>query len=70
MLRLFFQIEALKELNKMTFENIARCMAVAIMGQPARERDIQVASDLAREKERSVLQMLKMSAVSCLLCAT
>ncbi|KAL6740466.1 hypothetical protein Aduo_013817 [Ancylostoma duodenale] len=55
------KIEALKELNKMTFENIARCMAVAIMGQPARERDIQLASDLAREKERSVLQMLKMS---------
>ncbi|KIH55116.1 RhoGAP domain protein [Ancylostoma duodenale] len=58
------KIEALKELNKMTFENIARCMAVAIMGQPARERDIQLASDLAREKERSVLQMLKMSPVS------
>ncbi|CAJ0601993.1 unnamed protein product [Cylicocyclus nassatus] len=55
------KIEALKELNKMTFENIARCMAVAIMGQPARERDIQLAADLAREKERSVLQMLKMS---------
>ncbi|KAK6749124.1 hypothetical protein RB195_001618 [Necator americanus] len=55
------KIEALKELNKMSFENIARCMAVAIMGQPQKERDIQIASESAREKERSVLQMLKMS---------
>ncbi|VDM62759.1 unnamed protein product [Angiostrongylus costaricensis] len=59
------KVEALKEMNKMTFENIARCMAIPIMGQGSYPRgDIRVASNDAREKERSVLQMLKMSSAS------
>ncbi|KJH47499.1 RhoGAP domain protein [Dictyocaulus viviparus] len=56
------KVEALKEVNRMSFENIARCMAIPIMGQTSYPRgDIHVASNDAREKERSVLQMLKMS---------
>uniref|UniRef100_W6NAU6 Protein kinase C and RhoGAP domain containing protein n=1 Tax=Haemonchus contortus TaxID=6289 RepID=W6NAU6_HAECO len=55
------KVEALKDVNKMSAENIARCLAIPIMGQTAYPRgDIHVASNDAREKERSVLQMLKM----------
>lgn len=58
------QVEALKDVNKMTAENIARCLAIPIMGQSSYPRgDIHVASNDAREKERSVLQMLRMSSV-------
>ncbi|KAK6037177.1 RhoGAP domain protein [Cooperia oncophora] len=56
------KVEALKDVNKMTGENIARCMAIPIMGQTTYPRgDIHIASNDAREKERSVLQMLRMS---------
>ncbi|VDO84973.1 unnamed protein product [Heligmosomoides polygyrus] len=56
------KVEALKDVNKMTAENIARCLAIPIMGQSSYPRgDIHVASNDAREKERSVLQMLRMS---------
>ncbi|VDL79426.1 unnamed protein product [Nippostrongylus brasiliensis] len=56
------RVEALKNVNKMSAENIARCLAMSIMGQTVYPRgEIHVASNDAREKERSVLQMLKMS---------
>ncbi|KAK6020777.1 RhoGAP domain protein [Ostertagia ostertagi] len=59
------RVEALKDVNKMSAENIARCMAIPIMGQTAYPRgDIHMASNDAREKERCVLQMLRMSSVS------
>uniref|UniRef100_A0A0K0DPZ1 Phorbol-ester/DAG-type domain-containing protein n=1 Tax=Angiostrongylus cantonensis TaxID=6313 RepID=A0A0K0DPZ1_ANGCA len=56
------KVATLKELNQMTFQKIARCMAVPIMGQGSYRRgDIKVPSDDAGGKVRSVLQMLKMS---------
>ncbi|PIO70645.1 hypothetical protein TELCIR_07495 [Teladorsagia circumcincta] len=59
-------VEALKDVNKMSAENIARCMAIPIMGQTAYPRgDIHIASSDAREKERCVLQMLRMSSTLC-----